>query len=126
MHLALGEAVDLTFDRARAPKRGDCRPDSLGLLQGRPGQLTIRGIGDPFAGERPPTPPPNSRWRPPIASGLCMAPERRPTSLDEQTERFLHYVQENAPELSIAALLEACIVVASYHCRKTAGEFARR
>ncbi|MER9658039.1 hypothetical protein NKJ26_32290 [Mesorhizobium sp. M0152] len=40
-----------------------------------------------------------------IAPELCIAPERRPDTLDEQTERLLHHLHENAPELSIAGEL---------------------
>ena len=51
------------------------------------------------------TAPPNSRWRPPSRRNCAWLLSEDPASLDEQTERFLHHLHENAPELSIAGEL---------------------
>ncbi|MGH6712475.1 MAG: ISL3 family transposase [Bradyrhizobium sp.] len=55
--------------------------------------------------ERPSTAPPNSRWRPPSRRNCAWLLSENPTSLDEQTERFLRHLYENAPQLSIAGKL---------------------
>lgn len=55
--------------------------------------------------ERSSTPPPNSRWRSPSRRNCAWLLSEDPTSLDEQTKRFLHHLHENAPELSIAGEL---------------------
>ncbi|MER9548416.1 hypothetical protein [Mesorhizobium sp. M0322] len=58
----------------------------------------------------PPTAPPNSRWRPPSRrNGACLLGED-PTSLDEQTERFLCHLYETAPQLAIAGELAAVLL----------------
>lgn len=55
--------------------------------------------------ERSSTAPSNSRWRPPSRRNCAWLLSEDPTSLDEQTKRFLHHLHENAPELSIAGEL---------------------
>jgi transposase len=55
--------------------------------------------------ERPPTAPPNSRWRPPSRRNCSWLLSADPTSLDEQTERFLCHLYEHAPQLAIAGEL---------------------
>ncbi|RWJ42130.1 MAG: transposase [Mesorhizobium sp.] len=55
--------------------------------------------------ERSSTAPSNSRWRPPSRRNCAWLLSEAPTSLDEQTKRFLHHLHENAPELSIAGEL---------------------
>jgi transposase len=48
---------------------------------------------------------PSGRWRPPSRRNCAWLLSEDPASLDEQTERFLHHLHENAPELSIAGEL---------------------
>ncbi len=52
--------------------------------------------------ERPSTAPPNARWRPPSRRNCAWLLSEDPTSLDDQTERFLRHLHEHAPQLSIA------------------------
>jgi transposase len=51
------------------------------------------------------TAPPNSRWRPPSRRNCAWLLSEDPKPLDEQTERFLHHLHENAPQLLIAGEL---------------------
>ncbi|MER8930843.1 hypothetical protein [Mesorhizobium sp. M0859] len=55
--------------------------------------------------ERPPTAPPNSGWQPPSRRNRGLLLSEDPTSLDEQTERFLCHLYEHAPQLAIAGEL---------------------
>lgn len=49
--------------------------------------------------------PSDARWRPPSRRNCAWLLSEDPTSLDAQTERFLHHLHEHAPELSIAGEL---------------------
>lgn len=51
------------------------------------------------------TAPQNGLWRPPSRRNCAWLLSKEPTSLDVQTERFLHHLHENAPELSVAGEL---------------------
>lgn len=48
---------------------------------------------------------PNVRWRLPSRRNCAWFLSKEPTSLDKQTERFLHHLYDNAPELSNARKL---------------------
>lgn len=48
---------------------------------------------------------PNVRWRLPSRRNCAWLLSKEPTSPDEQTERFLHHLYQNAPELSNAGEL---------------------
>ncbi|WP_431311662.1 ISL3 family transposase [Neomesorhizobium albiziae] len=54
---------------------------------------------------RPPLVAPQSPWRLPSRRNCAWLLSEDPTSLEAQTERFLHHLHENAPELSIAGEL---------------------